>query len=86
MAVDLSKADSELCFQMEEVGVSAAVQKKIYDAGVTSLRIFGGLEESREEMRAVFLRPILALTQWATLRCARRSLSCYACGRARVCS
>lgn len=52
--VDLSKADSELRFQMEEVGVSAAVQKKIYDAGVISLRIFGGLEESREEMRAVF--------------------------------
>ena len=51
---DLSSADSELRFQMEEAGVSPATQKKFYDLGVTSLRIFGGLEESREELRAVF--------------------------------
>ena len=54
MAVDLSAADSELRFQMEEAGVFPATQKKIYDRSVTSLRVFGGLEESREEVRAVF--------------------------------
>ena len=51
---DLTSADSELRFQMEEAGVSPATQKKFYDLGVTLLRIFGGLEESREELRAVF--------------------------------
>ena len=32
---------------------ASLTQKKIYDLGVTSLRVFGGLEESREEVRAV---------------------------------
>ena len=48
--------------------------------------VSSGAWKSRGRKCGQCSRPILALTQWATLRCARRSLSCYACGRARVCS
>ena len=46
MPADVPKADSELRFHMEEAGVSARTQKVFYDAGVSSLRMFGGLEET----------------------------------------
>ena len=47
------QVESSLQFQMEEAGVSAEVQKKIYAHGFTTLRTFAGLEESRAEVREV---------------------------------
>ena len=47
-----ASADADLRFQMEEAGVSADVQKAIYAEGFTSVRVFAGLEESREGVRA----------------------------------
>ncbi|CAE7227317.1 unnamed protein product [Symbiodinium natans] len=53
MTVDvLASADADLRFQMEEAGVSADVQKAIYAEGFTSVRVFAGLEETREGVRA----------------------------------
>ena len=53
MPIDvLASADADLRFQMEEAGVSADVQKAIYAEGFTSVRVFAGLEESREGVRA----------------------------------
>ena len=53
MTIDvLASADADLRFQMEEAGVSADVQKAIYAEGFTSVRVFAGLEESREGVRA----------------------------------
>ena len=53
MTIDVfASADADLRFQMEEAGVSADVQKAIYAEGFTSVRVFVGLEESREGVRA----------------------------------
>ena len=43
---------SDLRFQMEEAGISADVQKKIFAEGFTSVRVFAGIEESRENVHA----------------------------------
>ena len=48
-----SMPSSDLPFQMEEAGVSAAVQKKIYALGFTCLRTFAGIEETRVAVREV---------------------------------
>ena len=53
MTIDvLASADADLRFQMVEAGISADVQKAIYAEGFTSVRVFAGLEESREGVRA----------------------------------
>ena len=53
MAVtDFSKVDSALRFLLDEAGVSAEAQKKIYDAGFDTLRSFACLDETSTAVRA----------------------------------
>ena len=51
---------SDLQCQMEEAGVSVAVQQKTYEKGFTCMRTFAGIEESRAEVGAMF-KPHLGL-------------------------
>ena len=49
---DLSKVDSALRFLLDEAGVSAEAQKKVYDAGFDTLRSFACLDETSTAVRA----------------------------------
>ena len=44
-------AGSDLQYHLAELGVADEVQLALYANGVTSLRIFAGLDESREKIR-----------------------------------
>lgn len=55
-AAMLATADSALRFDMEEAGVSAAVQQKIYSQGFCTLECFANLEESKSALRGVFAK------------------------------
>ena len=55
-AAILATADSALRFHMEEAGVSAAVQQKIYCQGFCTLECFANLEESKSALREVFAK------------------------------
>ena len=48
-----AKAEPALRYHMDEAGVSAETQKKIYEQGIVSLRTFAGLEEDRKAVRQV---------------------------------
>eukprot|EP00435_Cladocopium_sp_Y103_P051417 s2055_g16.t1 len=49
----LKKAEPALRYHMDEAGVSAETQKKVYEQGIVCLRTFAGLEEDRKSVRAV---------------------------------
>ena len=55
-AAILATADSALRFHMEEAGVSAAVQQKIYSQGFCTLECFANLEESKSALQEVFAK------------------------------
>ena len=55
-AAILATADSALRFHMEEAGVSAAVQQKIYSQDFCTLECFANLEESKSALREVFAK------------------------------
>lgn len=55
-AAMLATADCALRFHMEEAGVSAAVQQKIYSQGFCTLECFANLEESKSALRGVFAK------------------------------
>ena len=45
------RAGSDLQYHLAEVGISDEIQAALYANGVTSLRVFAGLDESREKVR-----------------------------------
>lgn len=53
LEIILKKVEPALRYHMDEAGVSAETQKKVYEQGIVSLRTFAGLEEDRKAVRTV---------------------------------
>ena len=58
MQTALAKASSDLKFLMDEAGVSEQTQAKVYTRGFINLRIFSGLDDTKEKVRAALCKEL----------------------------
>ena len=65
LEIILKKVEPALRYHMDEAGVSAETQKKVYEQGIVSLRTFAGLEEDRKAVRTVLQSDFGAVFMWA---------------------
>eukprot|EP00435_Cladocopium_sp_Y103_P065309 s1024_g27.t1 len=56
--VVMAKASSDLKFLMDEAGVSVETQAKVYTRGFMSVRIFSGLDDTKEKVRAALCKEL----------------------------
>ena len=54
----LAKASSDLKFLMDEAGVSVQTQAKVYTRGFINVRIFSGLDDTKEKVRAALCKEL----------------------------
>ena len=57
-AAMLAKADSDLKFLMDDVGVPTSVQLLVYRKGFTSVHVFAGVDDTRPEVRQALAKEL----------------------------